>query len=101
MDAKTLQAIAEPNRLKIIELLQKQPLSVNEVALMLKLRQPQASKHLRTLTQAGLVSMRPRAQQRIYILNEEPFLRLEDWVHSFNAFWNQRLDNLDEYLKKG
>jgi DNA-binding transcriptional ArsR family regulator len=101
MDTKILNALAEPNRLKIIDLLREQPRSVNEVALLLKLRQPQTSKHLHTLNQAGLVSVQPVAQQRIYALNAEPFMRLEDWINSFHQYWGQRFDNLEKYLKKG
>jgi DNA-binding transcriptional ArsR family regulator len=101
MDTKTFSALAEPNRLRIVELLHKKPRSVNEVAALLKLRQPQASKHLHTLDEAGLVSIRPVAQQRIYTLKPEPFLQLEVWVSSFHELWNQRLDNLERYLKKG
>ena len=100
MNPDTFTALAEPNRLKIIELLRKQPCSVNEVAQLLRLRQPQASKHLRTLADAGLVSVRPAAQQRIYALNPEPFLQLEDWVNSFQHYWNQRFDNLESHLRK-
>ncbi len=94
-------ALAEPNRLKIVELLRGQPRSVNEVARLLELRQPQASKHLHTLADAGLVSVQPIAQQRIYALQPEPFLQLEDWANSFQQYWDQRLDNLEQYLKKG
>ena len=101
MDTVTFSALAEPNRLKIVELLREQPRSVNEVALLLKLRQPQASKHLHTLTEAGLLTVRPAAQQRIYALNPEAFLQLEDWANSFQRYWNQRLDNLEHYLRKG
>jgi len=101
VDAITFNALAEPNRLKIVELLRGQPRSVNEVALLLKLRQPQASKHLRTLTEAGLVTRRQVAQQRIYALKPEPFLQLEDWANSFQKYWDQRLDNLENHLKKG
>jgi DNA-binding transcriptional ArsR family regulator len=101
MNPITFSALAEPNRLKIVELLRGQPRSVNEVALLLKLRQPQASKHLHTLAEAGLVTVRPVAQQRIYTLKSEPFLRLEDWANSFQQYWGQRLDSLESHLKKG
>ena len=101
MDASLFTALAEPNRLKIVELLRTQPRSVNEIALLLKLRQPQVSKHLHALAAAGLVTVQPVAQQRIYALNPEAFLPLENWVHSFHKQWNERLDNLDNYLKKG
>jgi DNA-binding transcriptional ArsR family regulator len=101
MDTETFSALAETNRLKIIELLRERSRSVNEVALLLEIRQPQASKHLHTLSQAGLVNVQPVAQQRIYTLNPEPFLRLEDWVNSFDKFWGQKLDSLENYLKEG
>ncbi len=101
MTAATFVALAEPNRLKIVELLRSQPRSVNEVALLTGLRQPQASKHLHVLAEAGLVSVQPVAQQRIYTLQPEAFLRLEDWAGSFQRFWAQRLDSLEEHLNKG
>jgi len=101
MDTVTFTALSEPARLKIVELLRVQPCSVNEVALLLRIRQPQASKHLRTLSAAGLVTVQPIAQQRIYSLNPEPFLQLGNWAHSFQQFWDQRLDNSEQPLHKG
>ncbi|HWB38686.1 MAG TPA: metalloregulator ArsR/SmtB family transcription factor [Candidatus Saccharimonadales bacterium] len=96
-----LTALAEPTRLKIVELLRERPRSVNEIALSIGIRQPQASKHLRALAKAGVVASQPHAQQRIYMLRPEPFLQLEDWANSFQRYWNQQLDNLENYLKKG
>jgi DNA-binding transcriptional ArsR family regulator len=81
--------------------LSRQPYSVNEVAKLLKIRQPQVSKHLNTLTKAGLVNIHPVAQQRIYSLSPQPFIELKDWANSFQQYWGERLDNLDNYLKKG
>lgn len=101
MNIKTFTALAEPNRLRIVELLREEPRSVNQVAQLLKLRQPQASKHLHTLSLAGLVTVKPVAQQRLYTLNPEPFLRLEDWTNSFHRHWDQKLTSLEAYLKKG
>jgi len=101
MNSATFTALAEPTRLRIVELLREQPRSVNQIALSLQIRQPQASKHLHTLNQAGLVSVQAVAQQRMYSLNPEPFLRLDDWVNSFEQYWDQRLTNLEAYLQKG
>ena len=101
MDTATFSALAEPARLKIIELLRVQPCSVNEVAQFLRIRQPQASKHLHTLADAGLVSVQPIAQQRIYSLKPEPFLELGNWANSFQQFWDQRLDRLEQHITKG
>jgi DNA-binding transcriptional ArsR family regulator len=101
MDSDLLAALAEPTRFKIVELLREHPRSVNEIALLLGLSQPQASKHLHRLSQAGIVRVHPVAQQRIYSLNEKPFLQLDDWVKSFNHYWNQRFNSLEKHLKKG
>ena len=99
MDTKTFSALAEPNRFRIIELLREQPYSVNEFVKQLKIRQPQASKHLRILSDAGLVVMKPVAQQRIHSLNPNAFIQLDDWVNSFNKLWTNRLDELDKHLR--
>jgi DNA-binding transcriptional ArsR family regulator len=101
MDPAILAALAEQNRFKIVELLRIQPRSVNEIALLLDMEQPQVSKHLHRLKQAGLVHVRPVAQQRIYALTQEQFLKLEDWVNSFHHHWDQRFDDLEKYLTKG
>lgn len=95
----TLVALAERNRLEIVELLREGPLSVNEIAQTLDLRQPQASKHLRVLTEAGLLARESRAQLRIYSLREEPFAEIEGWASSFKGLWEDRLDTLEEYLR--
>jgi DNA-binding transcriptional ArsR family regulator len=100
MDATTLCALAEPNRLRIVEMLREHPMSVNEIALLLKIRQPQASKHLHTLSGAGLVSVQPHAQQRIYSLNAEPFIRFEEWLRTFDQYWHMRFNNLEQYLSE-
>ncbi len=96
----TLNALAEPNRLHIVELLRGGPLSVNEIVEKLGLPQPLVSKHLRVLSQAGLVTVRRRAQQRIYQLEQAPFIELDGWMESFRRVWNARIDRLDGYLQK-
>ena len=100
MNTKTFSALAEPNRLRIIELLRDQPHSVNSIAQELSMRQPQASKHLNTLSKAGLVTARPVAQRRIYALNPGPLTELNDWLGSFENFWNKRFSALGEHIKK-
>jgi DNA-binding transcriptional ArsR family regulator len=104
MGISLLNALAEPNRFHIVELLREKPRSVNEVAHELDISQPQASKHLKYLTSAGVVKMQPAAQKRIYRLKPEPFLQLDDWLKSFEQYWGYKLSNLDHYLnnlKKG
>jgi DNA-binding transcriptional ArsR family regulator len=100
MNSTTLSALAEPNRLRIVELLRDRPYSVGEIAERLWLRQPQVSKHLRVLSEAGLVEVHPAAQQRIYQLQAGPFKELDSWLEPFRQMWEARLDTLDEYLQE-
>jgi DNA-binding transcriptional ArsR family regulator len=100
MNTMTLSALAEPNRLRIVELLRDNPYPVGEIAKRLVLRQPQVSKHLRVLSKAGLVEVHPVAQQRIYQLQPKPFEELDSWLETFRRIWETRLDNLDEYLQE-
>lgn len=100
MDATAFSALAEPNRLRIVEVLRERPSSVNEIARHLDLRQPQASKHLHTLSRAGLVTVRPVAQQRIYMLRPEAFRDLGAWLKSFERHWQVRFKQLDDHLSQ-
>lgn len=95
----TLGALAEPNRLHIVELLRDGPRPVGEIADRLGLRQPQVSKHLRVLNAAGVVEVHPVAQQRIYQLRPEPFLELDAWLTSYRHVWGARFARLDVYLR--
>jgi DNA-binding transcriptional ArsR family regulator len=96
----TLTALAEPNRFRIVELLRDRPRPVGEIAERLRLRQPQVSKHLRVLSDAGLVDMRPVAQQRIYHLRSEPFNELDKWLEKFRRRMDERYDRLDELISE-
>jgi DNA-binding transcriptional ArsR family regulator len=100
MNTVTLSALAEPNRLRIVELLRENPYPVGEIAKRLVLRQPQVSKHLRVLSEAGLVEVHPVAQKRIYQLQAKPFEELDGWLETFRRLWEARLDTLDEYLQE-
>ncbi|WP_192602201.1 metalloregulator ArsR/SmtB family transcription factor [Bacillus sp. OAE603] len=96
----TLIALAEPKRLQIVELLRDGPLSVGEIAEKLDLKQPQVSKHLRVLSEAGLVEVQPIANRRIYKLRPQPLKEMDSWIETFRHVWEEKLDRLDEYLKK-
>src|SRR5690348_271182 len=100
MNTLILNALAEPGRLQIVELLRDKPLSVNEIAEQLKMRQPQTSKHLQTLNKAGLVSVHKQAQQHIYSLETAPLVELGQWLQSFEEHINRQLQKLDEFLAK-
>lgn len=100
MDTTTFSALAEPNRLHIVELLRNGPLTVGEIADHVGIRQPQASKHLRVLLDARLVDVQVVANRRIYRLRQEPFQELNEWLESYKALWNERFDNLELYLQQ-
>ncbi|MCS7464911.1 metalloregulator ArsR/SmtB family transcription factor [Paenibacillus doosanensis] len=100
MDLMTLSALAEPNRMHIVELLRDGPLTVGEIAERLGLRQPQASKHLKVLSDNGILEVKAEANRRIYKLRPEPFQALDSWVKSFRRIMEDRFDNLEDYLRE-
>jgi len=101
---QTFRALAEPNRFHIVELLLDGPRPVGDMVDRLGLRQPQVSKHLRVLSEAGLVDMRVDAQRRIYALRPAPLQELQEWVERYRRIWEgnyQRLDALLDRLQGG
>jgi DNA-binding transcriptional ArsR family regulator len=100
MNTTTLSALAEPNRLLMVELLRDGPLTVGEIAERLQVRQPQVSKHLKVLNEARIVEVRPVANRRFYRLSPEPLRELDNWLQSFRSLWEERFDHLDAYLEE-
>lgn len=100
VNMKVINVLAEPKRMLIVELLRQGPLSVGEIAEQLGLNQPQVSKHLKVLGDAGIVEVQPITNRRIYKLRPEPFQELNTWVESYLKIWDERFDNLEEYLLK-
>ena len=96
---ETFKALAEPSRLQIVDLLFREPLPVGAVAERLGIRQPQASKHLRALSEAGLVEVRPEAQRRIYALRAQPFQELDRWLERYRTLLDQQFERLDAVLE--
>jgi len=91
-------AIAEPRRRQILDVLADGERPVNDLVALLDMSQPQVSKHLRVLRQVGLVEARDAGRQRIYRLHAEPLKPIHDWVKEFEHSWNERFDALDEVL---
>ena len=100
MMVETFTALAEPNRLRIVELLRDGPRPVGAIGAALRLNQPQVSKHLRVLKEARLVEVEPRAQQRLYGLRPEPLRELSGWLERYRRVWDERLDRLDELVEE-
>jgi len=97
--ADVFNAIAEPQRRAILELLVQGELSVNEITEALDLKQPQVSKHLRVLREVELVNVRSEGKQHLYSLQGEGLKPVHDWVRKFEQTWNDRFDRLDKYLQ--
>src|SRR5579862_392548 len=89
-------AVAEPRRRQILDLLAQGERPVNAVVAALGLAQPQVSKHLRVLREVGLVRVRVAGQQRLYALNAERLRPIHDWVRTFEPFWNHQFDRIKE-----
>ena len=95
-----LQALSDPTRQRIVEMLASGALSSGEIAGRFKLSAPAISQHLKTLKTAKLVTVRTDRQKRIYSLDPEGVGEVSDWVARITAFWNPRLDALEAALKK-
>jgi DNA-binding transcriptional ArsR family regulator len=91
-------AVAEPRRREILDLLADGERSVNELVAKLALAQPQVSKHLKVLREVGLVVVREAGRQRLYRLNGQPLKPIHDWVRQYEESWNERFDALDQIL---
>lgn len=100
IDPSMLSALAEPNRMAIVELLRDGPLTVGEIANRLELSQPHASKHLKVLSDNGIVEVKPEANRRYYKLRPEPFQVIKFWATSFQKNLEKRLNNLDDYVQE-
>src|SRR5579864_606843 len=92
MNPQLFTVLSEPNRLDIVELLYNTPHSVNEIVGILHLNQPQVSKHLRVLADAGIVDVKPVKNKRIYELKPEQFKKLDKWLSKYRTLWEKRFD---------
>ena len=75
-------------------------MTVGDIAERLQIRQPQASKHLRVLLEAGLVEVQAIANRRNYKLRLEPFQAMDAWLETYRIVWDERFDALENYLQK-
>lgn len=96
--ADVLSILAEPTRRRILDLLLVGPRSVGELVGALELSQPATSKHLRVLRDAGLVSVQPAAQRRVYALEPRRLAELDAWLAPYRRLWDDRLDALQRHL---
>jgi DNA-binding transcriptional ArsR family regulator len=93
-------AIAEAHRREILDALIEGEKAVGEIVNDLSMSQPQVSKHLRVLSEVGLVRCRAEGRRRLYRLEPAHLWPLHDWLTKYEQAWNGRLDRLDDYLKE-
>jgi len=101
VSATALQALGEPHRVAILDLLRDGEQPVSHLVERLELSQPAVSKHLRVLREAGLVEVRQEAQRRVYSLRLEPLTEIDEWLGRYRALWEQRLDALHTEVARG
>jgi DNA-binding transcriptional ArsR family regulator len=98
MAVDALAVLAEPTRRRIVDALRLTESSVGDLVAALGMSQPAVSKHLRVLRDAGVVSARTQAQQRIYRLEPGPFRELDAWLAPYRRLWTLHLDKLERHL---
>ena len=99
--ADVFNAIAEPRRREIIDLLVNgKDHAVGDLVLRLRMAQPAASKHLSVLRKVGVVSVSKRGQHRFYRLNAKELKPVHDWVKSYEHFWTHQLDRIRERAER-
>jgi DNA-binding transcriptional ArsR family regulator len=90
--------LAEPTRRRILDVLRRSESSVSELVAELSVSQPTMSKHLRVLREAGFVSCRAAAQQRLYRVETRPLEAVDAWLAPYRAMWRRHLDALEQHL---
>lgn len=98
MQRDVFQAIADPTRRAIIDLLANQQLPVNEVAGNFEMSRPAVSKHLKILDECGLVVIRKEGRKRLYRSDPRKLQEVAEWTARYQKFWTQKLDALEAAL---
>jgi DNA-binding transcriptional ArsR family regulator len=97
---RALNVLADPTRQRIVEMLATGSMSSGDIARRFAFSAPAISQHLRTLREAKLVRVRAEAQKRFYELDPEGVGELADWIARLRGFWTEKLDALEEELRK-
>ncbi len=95
------EALADPTRRRLLELLAAGERSAGSLATEFDLSRPGVSRHLRVLREAGLVRARGEGQRRLYSVDVAPLAEVDAWLDRWRGFWAQRLDALDTELRRG
>lgn len=100
MRRDAFQAIADPTRRAIINLVSQQPLNLNAVAENFKVSRPAISKHIKILTECGLLTIKQQGRERYCEARLKKLSEVSAWVEQYKVFWNKKLDALESFLQK-
>lgn len=100
MRRDAFQAIADPTRRAILGMVAQAPLNVNTVSENFGVSRAAIYKHLKILTECGLVVIRPQGRERYCEARLEKLGEVSEWVEQYRRFWAERLDSLDDYLRQ-
>jgi DNA-binding transcriptional ArsR family regulator len=98
--ADPFQAIADPSRRQILQLLSQDSMTINTLADNFDMSRPAVSKHIKILHSAGFISIEDIGRERYCILRQEGFNGLQDWISHFDQFWSSRLKSLEDLLSR-
>jgi DNA-binding transcriptional ArsR family regulator len=100
MHIDVFEVLADPMRRRIVETLRSGERAVNDIVDRVDIHQSGVSRHLRILSEAGFVQMRPEGTKRLYSLKPDRFRELDDWISRYRVLWEARLDRLGDALER-
>ena len=100
MRRDVFQAISDPTRRKIIDMIAQQPLKMNSVAENFTISRPAISRHIKILTECGLIIIRQHGRERFCEVNLNSLSHVSHWIEQYRAFWSGKLDQLEKFLGK-
>jgi len=100
MHIDSFEVLADPTRRRIVDVLRDGECAVNDIVERMDIHQSGVSRHLRILSEAGFVQVRPEGSQRFYSLRAAPFKDIDAWVSRFRSLWEARLDRFGEALER-
>ena len=100
MRRDVFQAIADPVRRDIIELVSKEPLSINEIADQFEISRPAISKHLKILNECGIIEFKQAGRERFCMIQATTLIPAFLWIKQYNTLWEERIDSFESYVNQ-
>ena len=100
MRRDVFQAIADPTRREIINIIAGKPLNLNSVAEKFDISRPAISKHIKILTECGMITIKQQGRERYCEARLQKLNEVSEWVNQYKIFWTKKLDALDDFLSK-